>query len=110
MWLITNFGFFSIVQKPGDDQLTIRSRAKMDLESLRERYIPQLGEIIEGGGTDYPYRARAFHAVVAEAMKKIVMDIDYSNFKNSVARNQGHKRAGLYHDLWSTLWSINKED
>ena len=36
MWLITNFGFFSVVKKSEDlksDSLTIRSRAKGDLES-----------------------------------------------------------------------------
>ena len=35
MWLMTNFGFFSFVQKPGDELLTLRSRVKMDLETLR---------------------------------------------------------------------------
>jgi hypothetical protein len=110
MWLITNCGFFSVVQKPGEQQLTVRARAQKDLEVLRDRYLPQLGEIVEGGGTDYQYRARVSRTEFAEAMKMIAMDINYSNFKNSVAKNQGHKRANIYHDLWHSLWGISKEE
>jgi len=35
IWLITNFGFFSLVQKDASDDLTIRSRTKSDLDRLR---------------------------------------------------------------------------
>lgn len=34
MWLFTNFGFFSVVQKDASDDLTIRSRTKSDLDPL----------------------------------------------------------------------------
>ena len=37
MWLITNFGFFSVVEKPDDPKLgtlTIRSMVREGLESL----------------------------------------------------------------------------
>jgi len=56
MWLITTLGFFSIVCKPGDKKqgmLTVRSRVKSDLEELRKNYLPGLGTIVEGAGTDY---------------------------------------------------------
>lgn len=62
MWLITNFGFFSVVEKPDQKDtklLVIRARVKADLEALRKRYIPDMGEIQTGGGTDYKYRAVA---------------------------------------------------
>ncbi|MCL5670049.1 MAG: hypothetical protein M1423_01935 [Acidobacteria bacterium] len=110
MWIVTNFGFFSVVQKPGDDQLTVRARVRQDLEALRGKYIPDLGEILENAGTDYQYRVKVRREVFAEAMKSIVLDIDYSNFKNSVAKKQGHNRAHVYHDLWSSLWRISEEE
>jgi hypothetical protein len=110
MWLITNFGFFSVVQKSGEDRLTVRSRARHDLERLRDKYLPQLGEIMEGEGTDYQFRARVSREEFAEALKKIALDIDYSNFKSSVAREQGHGRAHIYHDLWASLWRISDEE
>ena len=100
MWLFTNFGFFSVVQKPGDTDLTIRSRVRSDLDTLRERYLPSMGATKEGGGTDYPFRAKAAHAAVAEAMSKMVKDIHYDNFKESVEEEQGPRegtdlRAGM---------------
>jgi hypothetical protein len=50
VWLLTPFGFFSIVRKPDDvdvETLTIRARVKSDLEVLREHYLPSLGKIEE---------------------------------------------------------------
>ena len=57
MWLFTTFGFFSIVQKPGQRHLCIRARSAADLDRLRARYLPALGPIETGTGTDYPHRA-----------------------------------------------------
>ena len=108
MWLMTNFGFFSIVQKKDDDVLTVRARAKGDLETLKERYIPTLGHILKGEGTDYQYRAKVSREDMAAALGKIIMDIDYSNFKNSVAEKQGNKRARLYGEVWSVLCNLQK--
>ena len=34
MWLMTNFGFFSIVKKEGEVNLTVRARVKQDLLNL----------------------------------------------------------------------------
>ena len=110
MWLITNFGFYSVVQKPGDTDLTIRGRVGEDLEQLRDRYLPSLGETVEGAGTDYRYRATASHEAVAEALSRIAMDIDYSNFKDSVAKEQGYDRSGVYHEVWSALMGLRGQD
>jgi 8-oxo-dGTP pyrophosphatase MutT (NUDIX family) len=109
MWIIANFGFFSIVEKPDDEQertLTIRARVKADLENLRDRYLPTLGQISEDTGTDYKYRAKARRLDCASALSLIALDIDYSNFKNSVAQKQGADRAKLYHGLWDVLYGL----
>lgn len=37
MWVVTDFGFFSVVQKPGDAEagtLTVRARVRGDLEAV----------------------------------------------------------------------------
>jgi hypothetical protein len=106
MWLITRYGFFSVVRKPGDDNLTIRARARADLEALRLRYLPDLGPVRVGEGTDYRYRASATHASFAEAVSRTVMDIDYSNFKDTVADEQGVERAQAYGRVWADLWAV----
>ncbi len=107
VWMMTTFGFFSVVQKPGEKDLTIRSRARSDLEALKEEHLPSMGEIIKGG-TDYQFRAHATHDAVAEALGKIAQDIDYSNFKDTVEERQGADRAHVYFEVWSTLHSIKK--
>lgn len=109
MWIFTKFGFFSIVEKPEDEKentLTVRARVKTDLESLRDEYLPILGPISEDKGTDYKYRARAPRLDIASAFSQIVLDIDYSNFKEAVAKNQGTERASSYHEIWGALHGL----
>ena len=110
MWLITNFGFFSIVQKKGDTDLTVRSRVRGDLETLRKKYLVGLGEITKSDVTDYRYRARVSHAELAKAMGKIVRDITYDNFKNCIAEKQGSRRAHIYHKVWEDLIALEAND
>ncbi len=113
MWLITTIGFFSIVQKPGQQAtgtLTVRGRVRADLEALRDRHLPSMGPIEADGGTDYKYRAVAPAAAVAAAMCAAVAEIDYPNFKSAVAARQGSARAGLYHKLWDTLYKLTGVD
>lgn len=106
MWIITPLGFFSIVQKPGDaaaGTLTVRSRVRSDLDALKATVLPGLGAISESKSTDYRFRATAACSLVEAAMAKLAAQLDYSNFKNQVAKVQGSKRAHLYHDVWSVL-------
>ncbi len=111
MWLITRYGFFSIVEKPGDKAkayLTVRSRVRADLERLREALLPELGDITESHHTDYRFRAKASKVALGQALAQAAMDIDYSNFKNVVASEQGYERAHLYADVWSALYPLQK--
>lgn len=112
MWLITDFGFFSIVQKKEDvesDTLTVRARVRTDLEMLRDKYLPGLGLIQESKSNDYRFRAVAPRAEVATAMAAAVQALHYSNFKSQVAKVQGVARAHLYHDVWEDLYRLQLE-
>ena len=90
MWLFTPIGFFSIVQKKHDqpDQVTIRSRVRKDLEDLVS-YLPTASAI--------------------RATATLVRDIDYDNFKDEVARQQGYERAGSYGAVWSTMYALQEQ-
>ena len=106
MWLFTPDGFYSVVDKhdewhPG--QLCVRARAAEDLANLRGGFLPKLGETIVGAGTDYPYRAWAPREDVAAWVSSQVMTLDYSNFKNEVARVQGRERAHIYGGVWTQM-------
>ena len=109
MWLLTPYGFFSVVEKLGDAAggvLTLRARVRSDLDALRAAVLPELGPTEEGKNTDYRFRARAPRAAVAAAMARLVETLDYSNFKNAVADRQGAKRAKLCHDVWDVLYQM----
>ena len=111
MWLITTLGFYSVVQKPWDREagtLTIRARARADLEALRDSYLPDLGDIVESGAADYRFRAQAPQASVAEAARRIVTGIDYDNFKSAVGERQGEAREDVYHRVWQELLAIQR--
>ncbi len=110
MWLMTNFGFFSIVMKEGEEHLTVRARAKEDLMNLKERYLPDAGAIEVSDYTDYRYRIHVPREVFSEAVRDIALDIDYPNFKSSVARRQGKARARVYEDVWHRLYGLQSGD
>ena len=113
MWLMTPIGFFSIVQKPADRQagtLTVRARVLDDLAALKDQFLPALGPIREGAGTDYRYRATAPTTDVSSAFARMLGAIDYSNFKNEVAKVQGPPRAYLYNEVWGVLSSLQPND
>jgi len=109
MWLFTNFGFFSVVQKVGTAGLTVRARVKGDLDALRDRYLPELGPTQTRGGTDYPWRAMVAHEALAGAMGRIVMDVTYPNYKNEVAAKQGKGRAKRYSTVWGALYDLSED-
>lgn len=109
MWLLTPIGFFSIVQKPSDQAagtLTVRARVKSDLEALRASCLPSLGAIQESLSNDYRFRAVAPQTDVSAALAQLVAKLDYSNFKNEVAKQQGAARAHLYHGVWDVLYQM----
>jgi hypothetical protein len=113
MWLITKFGFFSVVEKPsdqGEGSLTIRARSKKDLENLKKNYLPEMSEIETSDNTDYKYRATAPREYIAEAFMQAIQDIHYSNFKDEVKKKQGHGRASVYGWVWDSLYTIQTEE
>ncbi len=71
--------------------------------------MPSLGPIIVGGGTDYAYRARVDSTSLASAIARMVEDVDYSNFKDTVAARQGVERAHVYGEIWSALRKLTPE-
>ena len=77
----------------------MRARARADLEALRDEYSTSLGPITVGGGSDDPYRARIDANDLADAIGRIIEDIDYANFNIAVGARQAPERAHVYRDL-----------
>ena len=103
MWLITPEGFFSAVEKPGDradGMLTVRTRNRDDIKALK-RYFPD-AKPYRIRYSDYEWRIRVPKDEWAQAVARMALEIDYSNFKNEVTRRQGRER----HDIYSRVWSV----
>lgn len=105
MWIATDFGFFSIVEKEwdkADDTLTVRARVRGDLVS----FMSLAGEqavIVEDAEADYHYRIQLPRSVVGTTLMRAVDFLDYSNFKAQVGQTQGGKRAAIYAAVWGVL-------
>jgi 8-oxo-dGTP pyrophosphatase MutT (NUDIX family) len=109
MWLFTTLGFFSIVRKNGDNELTIRSRTHGDLLRLITTYLPDLGEPVNYEGTDYPWRVRCQAHEIAKVVEQLTQEIEYDNFKNEVSDIQGAARAHRYGKVWQALYGMTDD-
>jgi NAD(P)-dependent dehydrogenase (short-subunit alcohol dehydrogenase family) len=64
MWIFLKDSFLSIVDKGGDGTtLLVRARKRGDIENV----FPN-AKVVEGGGTDYGFRARIHREEVAQAI------------------------------------------
>jgi hypothetical protein len=106
MWLVTDRGFYSVVDK-GDREgfFCIRARVRQDLENLFEldSLANYVDEVIETDNSDYRFRVYVRREDWIAAVADLAGRIDYSNFKSEVARVQGKDRADTYMDVWSAL-------
>ena len=106
MWVFSSSGFFSAVTTPGDEiegKVTLRARLEADMDALRKNFMPDLGPTQEGGGRDYPYRARISREGFAEGMKRIGLGLDYPDFQAMVLEDEGANRARVYGKIWRDL-------
>jgi hypothetical protein len=104
MWIMTQDGFVSIVEKPEDagaGTLTVRARNTGALVAFCEYAGVNPEEtIIETEGTDYPYRVVMTRDDVTQALVLAVSDIDYVNFKTRAKKVGGE----VYERFLMRVW------
>ena len=105
MWLCTQHGFFSIVQKkPGE--FHIRGRVRQDMDNLL-KLCEAKWPIIETKDGDYRYRIVCGQTEVSEALKRLAASIDYSNFKSLIhAKADQADKSDAYAKLWGNLYKL----
>ena len=99
MWIYLNNSFLSIVENDQDSSLMhVRARARGDIEAVfplaKVKHTPQ---------GDYKYRTDIKREIVATALHNSIMNIDYTNFKNSV---EDHVRHDVYLSTWSAAHGL----
>jgi hypothetical protein len=102
MWLATQHGFFSIVQKPAG-QFHVRARCKPDLESLitLTGLDVQLHHTPDG---DYAWRIVLRQPEVLTVMAALATSIDYSNFKTRIHEKPDQQdKLPIYSQFWSQM-------
>ena len=111
MGIFTTKGFFSVVEEENDpDQVLIRSRLKKDIQSLK-RLFNALGLKTEGiivnARSDYKYRFMADRMDWILVMTRLMLDLNYRNFKDAVykvdSREFRDNRHEAYFQVWTTM-------
>ena len=102
MWLATQHGFYSIVQKPAG-QFHVRARCKKDLENLiaLAAIKAPLHHTTDG---DYAWRIVIEQPEVSAIISALATSIDYSNFKDRIHDlPQQEAKLPAYSRLWSQM-------
>ena len=112
MIVATYFGMFMPALRPpaklnGDTrELQVRSRRAIDLDRLRERYLPNLGPTLSLPGTDYQFRAYCTKAEWGAALAAIAADIDYVKFKDTPAKYlKDDALTSAYSKMWGSIFN-----
>lgn len=109
MWLATQHGFYSIVQK-SPDEFHVRSRIRKDLENLLQ-LVRQDHEIHAWEGADYRYRVIVGQSDFIEIMAKLALALDYPNFKSQIARLPDQRnKLHAFHEIWSIMAGLQRID
>lgn len=96
-------GFFSVLEHAGGPyEGGGRARVRDDLVALR-RWVPRLGRIYAGKGTDYPFRCFVSKAEFAQGLMAAVTEgLTYANYKSAVHESDP-KRAAVLSQAWSVF-------
>jgi hypothetical protein len=108
MWLATQHGFYSIVEKKSGE-FHVRARCRKDLENLLALSGLAM-PIIETPAGDYGWRVVVGKPEVAKALAALGGAIDYSNFKDRIHDLPDQReKAPIYSRLWSQLYSLQSK-
>ena len=113
MWIMTSFGFFCVVSRPGDEEggtRTVQGRVKADLEQLRDRYLPGAGAITEDRRGECRYSFRVGAAELTSALAGIAGEIDYDSLCSAVKERQGWARFDIYDQVRAILRDLSRCD
>jgi hypothetical protein len=104
MWIFLNDAFFSIVADNVDPEfVVVRARVRDDLEKTFGHDI----EVIEMDDSDYRFRTWLEKIYVAEVIGERILDIDYTNFKSSISK-EDKDRSNYYLRVWAIMndWQV----
>lgn len=96
MWIFTNKGYVSVVEDFDNREVLLVRARKLD---HLVGFIGSDERVFLDESADYPYRVFVERGDFEEALVARAKEINYPNFKNSVADP-------VYHSLLSRVWQI----
>ncbi len=101
MWLMTQHGFYSIVQR-APDLYHVRARERRDLENLVNR-VPLPGAmIVETKAADYACRLIVDRNTILAIMDFLGATVDYPNFKDKIHATPDQRKKP-YMQVWQVM-------
>jgi hypothetical protein len=105
MWIFTTEGFISVVEKPGETELTVRARDERSLATLSAAAGVS---VIETPMADYPFRIIVSREVLSAWLVEHVDGLDYSNFKSAVGRSRGWDYSHALSAVWADMQHVTR--
>jgi hypothetical protein len=103
MWVFLSNSFLSVVADKNDsDFVWVRARVKGDIEKL----FP-CSKVTRTPKRDYLFRTRLHKHEVANVMAGKVLDINYTNFKDSVPKKEV-RRHDSYLRVWNEMFRLQE--
>lgn len=114
MWIFTQDGFLSIVQDTQHQgNLLVRARKRDDLRrfvQLAQANMQMKVPVLETPTHDYRFRITVPHVVAVYVIQELVVDIDYSNFKNRVHDvDPDPRRSIAYTRVWTEMVQFQED-
>jgi hypothetical protein len=104
--MVTPLGAFSIRCTPEDAvkaTLTIESKTRSDLEALMAAVLPSACPIVEVITRPRGFMTRVGRGEVALALATLALDLDYDDFVEEFADQQGSDRTAVSEPLWQVI-------
>ena len=110
MWIYSTKGFYSIVEnRDNPNQVIIRARLKKDIDNLKRIFDSlklRTTKITVSSRTDYRYRFITDRMDWMTVMIRLMLSIDYDNFKNAVFKSESGKIRERRHEAYLKIWGI----
>lgn len=104
MWMFSETGFVSAVQdKKNPKKLVVRGRDRKSLEPLAKFARTK---IIEGGGTDYPFRVYVTRSKFGQWVAEQIENLDYTNYKGRMYSTRPDFGTAL-HNVWDDMHDVS---
>jgi len=109
MLVVSDCAVFRVDRRWRETDLALRARSRGDLDRLRERYLPFAPQVLDDFMGTFSTAVKIAPAVLADALKQMVLDITYGDLERAVAKQQGPDGADVVRRIETAARSSRAE-